>query len=73
MLLQEEQKRREIYVYWKTKGWLFKNILVQKRIVRLNSKNKKTLVVLKILKLLNGSVDLRQLERKLNLMESNSM
>lgn len=54
-------------------GLVVQKHLGQKRIVRLNSKNKKTLVVLKILKLLNGSVDLRQLERKLNLMESNSM
>jgi hypothetical protein len=36
-----------------------------KRIVRLNLKNKNTLVILEILKLLKGSVDLKQLCKSL--------
>lgn len=47
-------------------GLVAQQYLGQKRVVRLNFKNKKTLVVLKILKLLNDSVDLKQLQRKLN-------
>jgi DNA-binding transcriptional ArsR family regulator len=39
--------------------------LDRKRIIRLNFENEKTLVVLKILKLLNEPVDLKQLQRKL--------
>jgi DNA-binding transcriptional ArsR family regulator len=35
------------------------------RIIRLNLKNEKTVVTLKILKLLNGSVDLKQFRRRL--------
>jgi predicted transcriptional regulator len=43
------------------------------RIVRLNLKNNDTLIVLKILKLLNGSSDLKELRRKLSLItEGNS-
>jgi DNA-binding transcriptional ArsR family regulator len=37
----------------------------RKRVVRLNSKNEKTLVSLKILKILEGSVDLKQLRSSL--------
>jgi hypothetical protein len=38
----------------------------RRRIVRLNFKNEKTLVLLKILKIMEGSNDLKQLRRKLN-------
>ena len=44
----------------------------RKRIVRLNFENQKTLVMLKILRLLNESVDLKQLQRKLRLIINNS-
>jgi len=44
----------------------------RKRNVHLNFENEKTLVVLKILKLLNDSVDLNQLQRKLNLIIENN-
>lgn len=44
-----------------------------KRIVRLNFKNEKTLVSLKILKILERSVDLKQLRRSLKgIMENNN-
>jgi hypothetical protein len=36
-----------------------------RRIVRLNFKNEKTVVLLKLLKIINGSVDLKQLRRNL--------
>jgi predicted transcriptional regulator len=41
-------------------------------IVRLNFKNNDTLIVLKILKLLNSSDDLKQLQRKLSLITENN-
>jgi hypothetical protein len=41
----------------------------RKRVVRLNFENKKTLVVLKILHLLNDAVDIKQLQRKLRLIK----
>lgn len=44
----------------------------QNRIVRLNFKNNDTLIVLKILKLLNSSDDLKQLQRKLSRITENN-
>ena len=42
------------------------------RILRLNLRNEKTGVILKILALLDESIELSQLQRKLNLMEARS-
>lgn len=42
------------------------------RILRLNLRNEKTVVILKILALLDESVEFSQLQRKLNLMEARS-
>lgn len=44
----------------------------QNRILRLNLENNETLIVLKILKLLNDSGDLKQLQRKLRLITENN-
>jgi predicted transcriptional regulator len=46
-------------------GLVSQQHLGRKRVVRLNFANEKTLVTLKILKLLNNSIDLKRLERKL--------
>jgi hypothetical protein len=42
------------------------------RILRLNLRNEKTKVILKILELLDDSVEFSQLQRKLNLIEARS-
>lgn len=53
-------------------GIITQRYVGRKRFVRLNFKNEKTLVSLKILKILEGSVDLKQLRRSLkHLMENN--
>lgn len=52
-------------------GLVAQQYLGRKRIVRLNFENKKTLIILKILKLLNNSTDLKQLERKLAFVTNN--
>lgn len=44
----------------------------RRRIIRLNSKNEKTLVTLKLLKLLNGAVDLKQFHRRLRRLAENA-
>jgi hypothetical protein len=53
-------------------------LLVQKyvgnsRIVRLNFKNKKTIIVLEILQLLHDSDDFNQVQRKINRIKENNV
>lgn len=48
-------------------GLVIQRYVGRRRIVSLNFKNEKTLVLLKILKIIEGSSDLKQLRRKLNL------
>jgi DNA-binding transcriptional ArsR family regulator len=43
----------------------------RRRIIRLNLKNEKTLVTLKLLKLLNGAVNLKQFQRRLRRLAEN--
>jgi DNA-binding transcriptional ArsR family regulator len=56
-----------------SEGMVTQRYVGRRRIVRLNFKNEKTLVSLKILKILERSVDLKQLRRSLKgIMENNN-